>query len=223
MEPQMERSKFFFAYSETQCILLKINIFETFLLEQKCYRLLTRRQNHPAAKHMNIFKDEGRLTPEFDIETSSGAGYLSSEMEMSLICLLKMLAAACKILLSSHIWATLLKSWTVAECMSAFMCVAAPIASGVEMTLLLIRFDTPRPCVVVLLSNHQNVFLISDVVLCATFLSIRGQKFRKKVLAVGLKWISFCESSLIVEMRDWNKISFSDVRLVFTVVLNSLE
>ena len=110
MEPQMERSKFFFAYSETQCILLKINIFETFLLEQKCYRLLTRRQNHPAAKHMNIFKDEGRLTPEFDIETSSGAGYLSSEMEMSLICLLKMLAAACKILLSSHIWATLLKS-----------------------------------------------------------------------------------------------------------------
>jgi hypothetical protein len=38
--------------------------------------------------------------------------------------------------LSSHIWATLLKSWTVAECMSTFMRVAAPIASGVEMTLL---------------------------------------------------------------------------------------
>jgi hypothetical protein len=26
-------------------------------------------------------------------------------------------AAACKIWLSSHIWATLLKSWTVVECM----------------------------------------------------------------------------------------------------------
>jgi hypothetical protein len=34
------------------------------------------------------------------------AGYSSSEMIMSLICLLKMPAAACKIWLSSHIWAT---------------------------------------------------------------------------------------------------------------------
>jgi hypothetical protein len=46
---------------------------------------------------MNIFKEEGSLAPEFDIETSSGAGYSSSEMVMSLICLLKMPAAACKI------------------------------------------------------------------------------------------------------------------------------
>jgi hypothetical protein len=91
----MERSKFVFAYRH--CILLKINIFGAFLLEQKCYRLLTRRQNHPAAKHMNIFKEEGSLTPNFDIETSSCAGYSSSEMVMSLICLLKMPAAACKI------------------------------------------------------------------------------------------------------------------------------
>jgi hypothetical protein len=77
--------------------MLKINIFEAFLLEQKCHRLLIRRQNHPAAKHINIFKEEGSITPEFDIETSSGAGYSSSEMVMSQICLLKMLAAACKI------------------------------------------------------------------------------------------------------------------------------
>jgi hypothetical protein len=40
---------------------------------------------------------EGSLAPEFDIETYSGAGYSSSEMIMSLICLLKMPAAACKI------------------------------------------------------------------------------------------------------------------------------
>jgi hypothetical protein len=45
---------------------------------------------------MNIFKEKGSLAPEFDIETSSGAGYWSSEMVMSLIqiCLLKMPAAA---------------------------------------------------------------------------------------------------------------------------------
>ena len=83
-----------------------------------------------------IFKEEGSLAPEFDIETSSGAGYSSSEMVMSLICLPKMSAAACKIWLSSHIWVTLLKSWTVVECMSAFMRVTAPIASEVEMPLL---------------------------------------------------------------------------------------
>jgi hypothetical protein len=46
---------------------------------------------------LNIFKDEGSLAPEFDIETSSGVGYTSSEMVMSLICLLKMPAAACTI------------------------------------------------------------------------------------------------------------------------------
>jgi hypothetical protein len=40
-------------------------------------------------------------------------------------------AAACTIWLSSHIWATLLKSWTVAECMSPFMRVAAPIAAWI--------------------------------------------------------------------------------------------
>jgi hypothetical protein len=43
-----------------------------------------------SSQHMNIFKEEGSLAPEFDIETSSGAGYSSSEMIMSLICLLKM-------------------------------------------------------------------------------------------------------------------------------------
>jgi hypothetical protein len=57
-----------------------------------------------SSQHMNIFKEEGSLAPEFDIETSSGAGYSSSEMIMSLICLLKMPAAAYKHLLSSHIW-----------------------------------------------------------------------------------------------------------------------
>jgi hypothetical protein len=46
---------------------------------------------------MNIFKEEGSLGPKFDIETSSGAGYSSSEMVMSLICFLKMPATACKI------------------------------------------------------------------------------------------------------------------------------
>jgi hypothetical protein len=42
-------------------------------------------------------QEEGSLTSEFNIETSSGVGYSSSEMVMSLICLLKMQAAACKI------------------------------------------------------------------------------------------------------------------------------
>jgi hypothetical protein len=50
-----------------------------------------------SSQHMNIFKEEGSLGPEFDIETSSGAGYSSSEMVMSLICFLKMPATACKI------------------------------------------------------------------------------------------------------------------------------
>jgi hypothetical protein len=45
----------------------------------------------------SLSKEEGSLAPEFDIETYSGAGYSSSEMVMSLICLLKMPAAACKI------------------------------------------------------------------------------------------------------------------------------
>ena len=89
-----------------------------------------------SSQHTKMFKEEGRLSSKFDIETSSGARYSSSEMVMSLIYLLKMPAAACKICLSSHIWTTFLKSWTVAECISAFMRVAAPIASGVEMTLL---------------------------------------------------------------------------------------
>jgi hypothetical protein len=52
-----------------------------------------------SSQRMNIFKEEGSLAPYFDIETSSGVGYSSSEMVMSLIqiCLLKMPAAACKI------------------------------------------------------------------------------------------------------------------------------
>jgi hypothetical protein len=48
--------------------------------------------------------------------------------------------------------------------MSALMRVAAPIASGVEMAPLKLRFEYPDLAVVVLLSNHQNVFLISVVV-----------------------------------------------------------
>jgi hypothetical protein len=46
---------------------------------------------------MHMFKEEGSLAPEFDIETSSGAGHWSFKMVMSLICLLTMPAAACKI------------------------------------------------------------------------------------------------------------------------------
>jgi hypothetical protein len=49
-----------------------------------------------SSQHVNIFKEEGSLGPEFDIETSSGTGYSSSEMVMSLICFLKMPATACK-------------------------------------------------------------------------------------------------------------------------------
>lgn len=48
-----------------------------------------------SSQHIDIFKEEGSLIPEFDIETSSGAGYSSSAM--SLIYLLKMPATACKI------------------------------------------------------------------------------------------------------------------------------
>lgn len=44
---------------------------------------------------MNMLKEEGSLAPEVDIETSSGAGYTSSKIVMSLICFLKMPAAAC--------------------------------------------------------------------------------------------------------------------------------
>ena len=50
-----------------------------------------------SSQHVKIFKEEETLVSEFDIETYSGAGYLSSEMVMSLICILKMPAAACKI------------------------------------------------------------------------------------------------------------------------------
>jgi hypothetical protein len=69
------------------------------------------------------------------------------------------LVPACKIWLSSHIWATLLKSWTVAECMSAFMRVAAPIASEVEMALLLIRFDTH----IMLLDTWMTNYLLKRI------------------------------------------------------------
>jgi hypothetical protein len=48
---------------------------------------------------------------------------------------------------------------SVTESMSALMRVAAPIASGVEMAPLKLRFEYPDLAVVVLLSNHQNVFL----------------------------------------------------------------
>jgi hypothetical protein len=50
-----------------------------------------------SSQHMNMFKEEGSLAPEFDIETSSDAGHWSFKMVMSLICLLTMPAAACKI------------------------------------------------------------------------------------------------------------------------------
>ena len=64
---------------QAQYILPKINIFEAFLLEQKRYRLLTRKQNHPA--HESFQKVS--LPSKFDIEISSDAGYSSSEMVMS--------------------------------------------------------------------------------------------------------------------------------------------
>jgi hypothetical protein len=50
-----------------------------------------------SSQHMEIFKQEVSIAPEFDIETSSGAEYSSTEMILSLICLLKMQAVACKI------------------------------------------------------------------------------------------------------------------------------
>lgn len=49
------------------------------------------------SQHMKIVKEGRSLSPAFDIETSSCAGYSSSEMVMSLICFLKMPAAAFKI------------------------------------------------------------------------------------------------------------------------------
>jgi galactokinase/mevalonate kinase-like predicted kinase len=52
-----------------------------------------------SSQHMHIFKfkEEGSLGSKCDIEPFSGAGYSSSEMVMSLICLLKMPATACTI------------------------------------------------------------------------------------------------------------------------------
>lgn len=50
-----------------------------------------------SGQDMKVFKEEGRLPSEYDIETYSDAEYSSSEIVMSLICLLKIPAEACKI------------------------------------------------------------------------------------------------------------------------------
>jgi hypothetical protein len=79
--------------------------------------------------------------------------------------------------------------------MSAFMRVAAPIASEVEMALLWIRFDTPWPfcgCIVIKSQKCLSNFCCSLYDVQLSFRS-EGRNSEKKVLSVGLKWISFCE------------------------------
>jgi hypothetical protein len=69
--------------------------FRSFRIGTEVLSFADSKAESSSSQHMKIFKEEGSLAPEFDIETSSGARYSSSEMVMSLICLLKMPAAAC--------------------------------------------------------------------------------------------------------------------------------
>jgi hypothetical protein len=71
--------------------------FRSFLIGTEVLSFADSKAESSSSHHMNMFKEEGSLAAEFDIESSSGAGYSSSKKVISLICLLKKPVAACKI------------------------------------------------------------------------------------------------------------------------------